>query len=135
MDPYWGEQTNDFYLPNEKIEGMWKEIWLLVDYIDRNPVADPGILIEDPDGDQYNPDSITWSADGGQVLLHWKLDDQPDWEKIIFPDASYRNLYDISTGLGGTVKDWNVATLCVPEPISLSLLAIGGAVLLRRRRR
>ena len=135
--PYWepDTQVHEFYLPNEEVPDMWKEVWLLIDYIDRGHITTPDITIVDDEGTEHYPDSSEWSTDSGQVLLHWKLDDQPAWEKIVFPDASYRDLYDISTGLGGDVKDWNVATICVPEPISLSLLAMGTMVLLRRRRR
>jgi hypothetical protein len=140
IDPYWVQDpTNpeepELIIPNEERPDLHKEIWLSVDYIDRNHAGDPGITILAGDGISYTPDEILWSDDGGQVRLHWTLENQPAWEKLIFPNTSYRDLYNISTGLGGDVKDWNLATECVPEPATMSLLALGGLAVLRRRRR
>ena len=140
IDPYWVQDpTNpeepELVIPNEERLDLHKEIWLSVDYIDRNHSGNPGITILASDGISYTPDEILWSDDGGQVRLHWTLENQPAWETIIFPDPSYQNLYDISTGLGGDVKDWNLATECTPEPATMTLLALGGLVVLRKRRR
>ena len=124
-------------IPNEKIENRHKEIWLLVDFIDRGHTVNDAILqvtIVDDAGNVYSPETLL-SADGGQARLHWTLDNQPLWETINFPDMSYQTLYDMSTDRGGPIKDWNLATLCVPEPATMALVALGGVVLAWRRRR
>jgi hypothetical protein len=130
-------------IPNQWMPEPWyKEVYLLVDYIDQNVlVAFPGIanITLKVGNIIYNP-VVTWDDNNnkGQALYYWKLDaedGQPQWESIVFPDPSYMNLYDISTGLGGPVKDWNVATICSPEPATLMLLAVGGGLALLRRRR
>lgn len=109
-----------------------KEIYLLVDYYDRNAgylnetirlryQDEFGMLVIE------SPTSVELSDDNGQALFTWKLDNQPDWEEIIFPS------YDYVT-LEGIVSSWDVATICVPEPAAMSLLVLGGIALLRRRR-
>ncbi|MBM4018048.1 MAG: PEP-CTERM sorting domain-containing protein [Planctomycetes bacterium] len=130
-------------IPNQPMPEPWyKEVFLLVDYVDQNVLAAfPNIAnIKLKVGNNlYNPTvPVAWDDDGGQALFYWKLDaedGQPGWESIVFPDPSYKNLFDISTGAGGPVKDWNVATICVPEPATLMLLAAGAGLALLRRRR
>ena len=51
---------------------------------------------------------------------------EPDEPQIIFPSHDYYYL-------SGDVKDFNIATECVPEPATLGLLALGGLSLIRRR--
>ncbi len=128
-DPEWDPDPTvpELYLPNEIIPDWEKEIWLLVDYRDRDNAGDPGIVVRLPDGTTYSPDDYDYSDDNGQVLLHWILPVQPAWEVVVFPDVKYRNLT-------GDVKDWNIATVCVPEPASVLLLVFAGAMVLGRRR-
>jgi len=64
---------------------------------------------------------------GGQILYSWELDYQPAWEEILFPSEDF---YCLS----GDVKDFNIATQCVPEPATLALLLVGGLALIRRRK-
>ena len=52
----------------------------------------------------------------------WKIIPNPDWEQIVF---------DLPTG---TIVEQLVIDTVSPEPASLSLLALGGLALLRRRR-
>jgi hypothetical protein len=143
-DIEWGGSTEqpEVIIPNLPMPDPWyKEIELLVDYVDRNVlVANPNLanIVVKVGAIIYNPDWVKWTADQGQALFHWTLDDQPGWETIVFPDASYQTLYDISTGLGGPVKDWNLATLCVPEPSTCLTLAFAIAMFIgyaRFRRR
>jgi hypothetical protein len=126
-------QFPEVIIPNEqKPEPWYKEIELLVDYVDRNVLAThPNIanIFVKVGLNLYAPDSVTWSADGGQALFYWKLDEldgQPGWESIVFPDASYKNLFDLSVvpAAGGPVKDWNLATRCVPEPGTCLMIAL-----------
>jgi hypothetical protein len=110
---------------------MSKEIYLLVDYFDRVPDRDTlellTLKVVDPAGVEVTlgPTSVTSSEDDGQLLFVWKLDFQPNSEQIIFPDAKYQTLL-------GNVKDWDVATKCVPEPGALILLAMAFLMLAPR---
>ncbi len=124
--PNWEDDTT-LWIPNEHVPDLYKVVTLLVDYTDRDNDTDPGIVLELPDGTTVTPEA-RYSADFGQILLRWDLDDQPDWEKIIFPDDNYLNLT-------GDVKDWDVAFRCVPEPATMLLFGIGVLVLALRRRR
>jgi hypothetical protein len=126
--PEWQDSIR-LLVPNEVLPNMHKELWLMVDFIDRNHFAgDPllNVIVQDDAGIMYNPTDIQIDADGGQALLHWVLPNQPAWESLIFPSLDYNTLYDISTGLGGVVKDWNLATQCVPEPSTFVLLLLAG---------
>lgn len=126
--PYWLQGETVVHIDNEFVPEMHKEIWLLVDYIDRDLNRDAPITLIASDGTSYDPTSIEANGDGGQLLFYWNLPDQPEWEEIIFPSTDYFNLT-------GDVKDWNLATICTPEPATLTLLCLGGLAILKRRRR
>ena len=132
-DPHGQGNNTLLQIPNEVILDKHKIVHLLVDYKDRNydpnsPSGAPDIILEDDQGNVVTNLVITISADGGQILYTWTMDDQPPFERIIFPNTDYFNL-------SGDVKDFNVATECVPEPMTMSLLLIGGLAILRRRGR
>ncbi len=143
-DPFWLDSTHERYLSdrpvvhvdNEEIDSMEKEVYLLVDYRHRNqdPVVEAIKLQVAVPGDPANvsalldPTSVQWNEHDGQALFTWLLDYQPAWEEIVFPDWAYNTLE-------GRVKDWDVATICTPEPATMSLLAFGAVALLRRRKR
>jgi hypothetical protein len=129
-------------IPNLPMPEPWyKEVYLLVDYVDRNVLQvkpNIGNIQLNVGGQLIAPDKVVWDDDGGQALFVWVLDEldgQPPSEILVFPDPSYRNLFNISTGLGGPVKDWNVATICVPEPATLCLLVAGAVVMWCLRRK
>ncbi len=144
-DPFWLDASHERYnqemaivhIDNEPAEEMHKEISLLVDYRQRNQnIAAENIMLQIPDpGDgvgggvsaMFPPDSVQWNAHNGQALFTWILDYQPAWEEIVFPDNWYWTLE-------GKVKDWDVATICIPEPTTLALLGCGFLAILRRRR-
>jgi hypothetical protein len=103
-DPNW---DNDLQLliDNEVVAGDWKQVWLLVDYIDRNHLAIPNITLTTDQQVGLLPTRAEASLDAGQIRLIWQLNYQPAWEKIVFPDPNYFNL-------SSDVKDLDIATLC-----------------------
>ncbi len=145
-NPYWLDSTHERYMQdmpivhidNEIVEEMHKEISLLVDYRERdlNRAIEENIMLQIPNpGDDGGagvqsplpPTSVVWNEHDGQALFTWILDYQPAWEEIVFPDNWYWSLE-------GKVKDWDVATICTPEPATLALLSCGFLAILRKRR-
>ena len=144
-DPYWDDQAEDptLLIPNEEVADMFKKLYILVDFNDPamvpvdalgEPVV-PDIDVFDDGDTEIALDSAEWASDSGQVLLTYVFDDQPAWEKVVFPSDEY-TLIDKVGQQGYNVFEWNIATECVPEPATLALLTLGGvAALLRRRRK
>jgi hypothetical protein len=130
-NPQWIDEM-EVEIPNEPIQDLYKIIQLLVDYKDRVPGREAVeiVLLRDDNGVLHNPTSVTPSPDDGQLLFIWELDYQPAFESLVFPNNAY-------SLLNSYVKDWNVATECVPEPATLALLIAGaaGIAAVRRRRR
>ena len=128
-DPEWllGTQDTIVHIGNEFVPDMHKEIWLLVSYSNIDPNRDVvGITLLAADNATYAP-TVDASTDT-QFMFYWDLPNQPAWEEITFPSADYFNLT-------GEVAWWNLATICTPEPATLTLLCLGGLAVLKRRRR
>ncbi len=132
-NPTWQQDNNNKWtilqVPNEPIEEMHKEVYLLVDFKGQGYTSQnaPDIILRDENGTECTNRVITVDSDGGQILYHWTMDDQPPLEYITFPDESYYNL-------SGDVLSFNVATECVPEPITLSLLLLGIAGIIKGKK-
>jgi hypothetical protein len=127
-DPYWTADCMRLVIDNEVVQDYKKDVYLLVDYLDRDNTVDPGILLDTPTEQGLMPTEVTCSPDFGQILFHWALDYQPDWEEIVFPNVYY---HDLSMD----VKDFNVSTICVPEPAAWLMLLLAGICVLAFRRR
>ena len=143
-DPYWDDQarTPTLLIPNEEIDDMFKKLYILVDFNDAalvpvdalgNPIV-PDIDVYDDGDTEIALDSAEWASDSGQVLLTYVFDDQPAWEKVVFPSDEYTLIGKVGQQ-GYNVFEWNIATECVPEPATLALLAFGGLLTLTRRKR
>jgi hypothetical protein len=106
---------------------MRKEVWLLVDYtFSHDYTSDVSIVLWDASGNDHSPTSTWLNTNPMQRMFYWALPDQPAWEEIEFPNIDYSTLT-------GDVTQWNFAT--TPEPATLTLLCVGGLVVLKRRRK
>jgi hypothetical protein len=143
-DPYWDPNAEDptLVVPNEEIEDLFKKLYILVDFNDPmlvpvdelgNPIA-PDIEVYDDADIEIALALAEWASDKGSVLLTYIFDDQPAWEKVVFPGDEYVSIDKVGQQ-GYNVFEWNIATECVPEPATLGLLALGGLGLLLRRKR
>ena len=143
-DPYWedGAGKPTLLIPNEEISGMFKKLYIVVDFNDPmlvpldafgNPIA-PDIEVYDDAGIEILASLPQWASDNGEVLLTYIFDDQPAWEKVVFPSDEYVSIDKVGQ-VNYNVFEWNIATECIPEPATLSLLAGGGLLALLRRKR
>ena len=142
-EPIWDPQTPyTLLVPNQSVQNKQKKLYLQVDFNDPlpgnplNPNGDPnvpGINVYDDAGNLISLAGSTWASDYGEVLLEYDFTNQPAWEKIVFPGDEYVSI-NLVGNQGYNVLEWNIATECVPEPATLSLLALGGLMALRRRR-
>ena len=109
------------WLDNIEIPGQSKNIWVEVKF-HSSPTPIPALWVEDPNGEMYAPWQSWISTNGQFTTWQWQLDWQPEWEYIQFNSTDYYYF-------GGDIELVEVATQCVPEPMSIMLGALGlGAV-------
>jgi len=116
-------------IDNRPLALDYKEIWVQVTYfkdISQPPAVDVpgatyiggqnGLLVED------TGNGSGWYLD--QSI--WRIEPNPDHEQIVL----------VSDAMWGSIIDQIVVdTICIPEPATISLLAISGLIILRRTRR
>ena len=122
-------------IDNELDMSRPKEIELLIDYAgsaDMSVEDDIYLLVE---GVPFWPTITSTADDNGMILFEWVLPYQPAEERIVFPNDKYKYMI-LDESAGRDVVSFQLATYCVPEPATLSLLLILGAFLplLRNRR-
>jgi len=102
---YWDQPLTDFPPPQIDIMG----------FKNNNPLPTGSVITG----------SVPISGSGGTIGWYWDFTIQPnpDWETFIF---------DLPSTLPPTQID--IDTASIPEPASLTLIALGGIALLRRRR-
>jgi len=127
---YWdlgSSGTIEIVLPNSPDPNPYKEIWVQVTYyedITQAPVLNiPGATYLGG-VDHYLVENVgtgNWFLD----LLKFRIEPNPTEETIILT----------SDGLYGSLIDQIVIdTICVPEPMTMSLLALGSIFVIRRKR-
>ena len=111
-------------VPNRQETDIYKEIWaevgfqgLLVDWDILDPVAGVTYL-----GQAINEDP---AQDGWFVLdIGWRIEPNPNTETM------YLEFWNSGANIDYVVID----TICIPEPMSILILGLGGLALVRRKR-
>lgn len=104
----------------------WKEIWVQITYFKDITLA-PVVTVPGATLLSQQTLLVEHISTGGD----WKLD-QSVWR--IQPNPLHEQVLVTADHLMGSVVDQVVIdTICVPEPAMLSMLALGGALVLRRR--
>jgi len=139
--PSWDPGTNNMRVPNWARPEPWhKDVSVWIDFTGEGaPSAPPGyIWVMGENGTpllvmewalKIDPEH---SERGQQWMGKVYLPNQPGYEIIGFAEAGYKSGAPLANG--STVDFITVSTLCVPEPGTLLLLAMGGLLLAWRRR-
>lgn len=125
-DPHWQDivPRTELYVDNLLVPDLYKDVWFEAEYSGQVPDPLPELLIFDPAQGVTPFEPV---VDGTHVTWHWLIYPQPGHEIIRFPDQSF---YDLE-GLDKI----EVGTYCfIPEPATVSLLALGGLAMAKRRR-
>ncbi len=111
-------------IPNRPVSDIYKEIWLEVDFqgqipawsVTPSPVV--GNVVEEISHDTSPIGSSQWS----RFTVGWRIYPNPSKERIC-----------LATGPGTLIDRAAVDTICVPEPATVCLLALGVLTIMRRR--
>lgn len=115
----------DIYL----LDPFGNSVEVLTDRGDMHPVVNLTMIFNDSGSSlPVDPDTMLatgpWRPEGGSFLPELNLPGTDAWVLVINDDA---------VGNDGTFGSWTLRGTVVPEPITLSLLAIGALTTLRRR--
>ena len=116
----------EVFIPNDPAGNPYKIIWFEMEYQAVAVLQSPTVVL----GANYQVEQFHYDAgavtDGWRTMVvGWKIWPNPTDETIKF------SLW----GTGGFVNSISIDTLCViPEPATLTILGLGGVVLLRRKR-
>ena len=122
MSPYWRTSHTSAVVFTSAGSPAPKDVYVTVDFaIDQG--ATPDIRMLDQTGNPADLVGVEWFG-SDYARYHFRFDGVPVFEEILFPTPEY---YDLT----GAVFNWSASN--VPEPATLSLLALGGLAMLRRR--
>ena len=111
-------------VPNQMVPNPYKEIWIEIGFLgDLTSFS----VIPFPIGGivQETSRSIADTGDGWKKLMaSYYIQPNPYWERLCY----------IFSGDIAAVDYVKVYTVCVPEPLTISLLGFGGLMMWRRRR-
>ncbi len=109
-------------VPNNPIPNEYKEVWVEVGF--RGSLMEWGI-IDPPAGAAFLGSTIEDVGAGWQKLnIGWEIRPNPDSETI------FLEFWDSGADVDYVIVD----TICVPEPMTICLLGLGGLALLRKRK-
>jgi len=126
----------DFYMPNFP-DGEYKDGWIQITYLvdeDYLPIVDPDLYVEgeheydvdwDHSGTVYHEDG--WITD--TFWFYIEPNPEGEWIGLYVDEGEEGSFYP------AYIDQVIIDTICVPEPATLSLLAVAGVAVIRRRRK
>ena len=135
-DPVWQADHKNLLVDNQEFPDWIKHIWVEVEWISMlgMPAVPPDIRLGVAGSVVTFPPVPT--ASGMGWTWHWTVDPQPPCEFIQFPDTGYWHLGQIvneQEPYYAGVDIVEIGTLCIPEPVTICLLGLGGLLLRRRK--
>ena len=117
-------ETISLDLDNQSRPDLYKKIFVYITGDTVSTVDNVETVLDTAEG--IFTGSESWSIDGDGVwsyLLQGEIRPQPDFVRLTFTVPGMTNVTDIWAG-----------EVCVPEPATMSMLALGAMALLRRKR-
>ena len=125
--PLWDIDGDTLGVPNQAVPDATKIVQLEIDY-SQLPENIPALTLDAAGTITF--EGYTVNTNDNSVTWRWDIYPQPAYEEINFPEG-----WDYGQGMN--IERTDVATTCVPEPLTLIALGMGIAGLggyIRRRR-
>jgi hypothetical protein len=121
-------------IPNFVNTNPRKVIWIQLVWEPQAPNSVPIVQLLDPAGQPTSVPLVRTELleEGFDQTNPWRAVYHDTWHLELFPNPDFEQI-SISGGIN--VDEIVIDTWCVPEPATMSFLAIGGLAILRRRRR